>query len=98
VYKTNKHEQALKVLCDLHRDRQDENDTFARREFNLMKIQMDHESESSLTVCQMLKAPSMRKRLVIGFVTMAGGQLTGSLVVLSESITRPRVKILEIIN
>lgn len=72
------------MLCNLHKDPKDPDDTFARQEYALMKAQMDMEAESTLTVWQMLKAPSMRKRLILGFITMLGGQLTGVLVIGSK--------------
>lgn len=46
--------------------------------------QINFEEEQHMSVLQMFKIPSMRKRLIIGFLTMAGGQMTGLLVILSK--------------
>lgn len=84
MYSHGKAEQAEKVMVALHRDHSDPSDSFAHREFDLMKAQIDYEMETKKTILQHLKTPSMRRRFLLGFLTMSGTQFSGLLVILSK--------------
>ena len=80
-----RHEAAEKVLVKLHRDHSDPTDSFARKEYLIMKAQIELEAETPLSYTQAIKKPSMRRRFILGWLTMSGTQFSGLLVILSKS-------------
>ncbi|KIM97589.1 hypothetical protein OIDMADRAFT_44281 [Oidiodendron maius Zn] len=76
-------EKALKILCKLHHDPADVEDQFAHRELRFIKSQL----EVDLTLItqhgqwQLFTMPTYRRRSILGFVLMMGGQNIGVLVI-----------------
>jgi hypothetical protein len=76
-------ERALNILCKLHHDPNDIEDQFAHRELRLIKSQL----EVDLTLItehgqwQLFTIPTYRRRSILGFVLMMGGQNIGVLVI-----------------
>lgn len=76
-------EKALDILCKLHHDPADIEDQFAHRELRLIKSQL----EVDLTLItehgqwQLFTIPTYRRRSILGFVLMMGGQNIGVLVI-----------------
>lgn len=83
VYAHGKTEQAKAIMIRLHKDQQDPTDAFALHEFRIMKAQIDLEMQKNITIWQALQIPSVRRRFILGFVTMLGTQCSGLLVLLS---------------
>lgn len=74
-----KTEQAWAIVRDLHHAPNDADHSFAEQEFTLMREQILFEATNKVSVVEMLRTPSYRKRLVIGcglpFVLMSSGVL-----------------------
>lgn len=76
-------DKALAILCKLHHDPSDIEDHFAHRELRLIKSQL----EVDLTLItehgqwQLFTIPTYRRRSILGFVLMMGGQNIGVLVI-----------------
>ncbi|KAF2806030.1 general substrate transporter [Mytilinidion resinicola] len=88
LYAHGHEERALKTLIKLHKDKNDDSDTFARHEFSIIKAQTDLDMEKGMmTTWQALKISSVRKRFIIGFLAMMGTQCSGLLVLLTYSPT-----------
>jgi hypothetical protein len=68
-----------------------------RAEFELLRRQLVHERQESVTFVDMFKQPSRRKRCIIGWLTMFGAQGTATLVINSKSFdtkcTRPAANV-----
>ena len=75
--------KALEILCKLHHDPADVEDHFAHRELRFIKSQL----EVDLTLItehghwQLFTLPTYRRRSILGFVLMMGGQNIGVLVI-----------------
>ncbi|KAL5324740.1 hypothetical protein ACEPPN_009288 [Leptodophora sp. 'Broadleaf-Isolate-01'] len=82
LYAHGKTEQAKAIMIRLHKDQQDPTDAFALHEFRIMKAQIDLEMQKNITIWQALQIPSVRRRFILGFVTMLGTQCSGLLVLL----------------
>ncbi len=74
------------MLIKLHRDPSDPTNSFAEKEYLIMKAQIEMEIETRMTYRQAFAKPSMRKRFIIGWLTMSGTQFSGLLVILSEQL------------
>lgn len=76
-------EQAYGILCKLHHDPSDPEDHFARRELAL--IERQQAADATLLAkdgrWQLFTTPTYRKRLILAFLVMAGGQNNGTLVI-----------------
>jgi hypothetical protein len=70
-------------MIKLHKDHQDPTDAFALHEFKIMQAQIDLEMQKKITTWQALQIPSVRRRFILGFLTMLGTQCSGLLVLLS---------------
>ena len=74
-----KTEQAWKIVRDLHHAPNELDHSFAEQEFTLMREQILFETSNKVSVMEMLRTPSYRKRLIIGcglpFVLMSSGVL-----------------------
>jgi hypothetical protein len=79
-----RHEEAEQVLVKLHRDPSDPTNSFAAKEYLIMKAQIEMEIETRMSYRQAFAKPSMRKRFIIGWLTMSGTQFSGLLVILSK--------------
>lgn len=77
-------EDALKVLIKLHSGGSSTDHTFAENEYRILKAQIDFESQSRTTILDMMRRPPLRKRLIIGFITMFATQCIGTLVILGQ--------------
>lgn len=55
-----------------------------RSGFSLLQAQLVQEKRESLSVLDMFRRPAMRKRLIVGWLTMFGGQATATLVINSS--------------
>jgi hypothetical protein len=84
VYMQGRHEEAEAVFLLLHGDSSDPENTFAHKEYLIMQSQLSLEAEKRLTITAALKQPSMRKRFILGWLTMSGTQFSGLLVILSK--------------
>ena len=84
VYAHGRAEQAQMTMIKLHKDKQDPSNSFAMHEFTIMKAQIDLEMEKKRNTWDALKIPSVRKRFILGFLTMMGTQCSGLLVLLSK--------------
>jgi len=75
--------KALEILCKLHHDPADIEDHFAHRELRLIKSQLevDHQLITELGQWQLFTIPTYRRRSILGFVLMMGGQNIGVLVI-----------------
>jgi hypothetical protein len=80
-----RYEAARAVLIRCHGDSADPTNSFAKREYDSMKAQLDFELTANLSAMQMIRTPSLRKRFLLGWVVMSGLQFGGVLVILSES-------------
>jgi len=61
------------------------NDELAiRADFNLLQGQLMHEKLEELSFIDLFKRPSMRKRCIVGWLTMFGAQGTATLVINSK--------------
>lgn len=89
VYMHGKRDAAEKILCRLHKDPADPTNSFAHKEMRIIQAQVDMDVESSLTIRQAFKSPSLRKRFIIGWLAMSGTQFSGLLVILSISSPCP---------
>jgi hypothetical protein len=75
--------KALEILCKLHHDPRDVEDHFAHRELRFIRSQL----EVDLTLItehgqwQLFTLPTYRRRSILGFVLMMGGQNIGVLVI-----------------
>jgi hypothetical protein len=75
--------KALEILCKLHHDPADVEDHFAHRELRFIRSQL----EVDLTLItehgqwQLFTIPTYRRRSILGFVLMMGGQNIGVLVI-----------------
>ncbi|KAK5459528.1 hypothetical protein LTS15_003656 [Exophiala xenobiotica] len=76
-------QQALHILCRLHRDKTDPEDHFAHRELGLIKKQLEVDRVALLTdgKWQIFTKKTYRKRLILAFMLLAGGQNVGVLVI-----------------
>ncbi|EXJ69164.1 uncharacterized protein A1O5_08099 [Cladophialophora psammophila CBS 110553] len=83
LYMRSRPEDALKVLVKLHSSKSSVSHTFAEEEFKILKAQIDFESHSRLSILSILKRAPLRKRLIIGFVSMFGTQCIGTLIILA---------------
>lgn len=62
------------------------NDEMAiQAEFNLLQGQLRHEKLEELSLLDLFRRPSMRKRCIVGWLTMFGAQGTATLVINSKS-------------
>ena len=59
-----------------------------RAEFDLLYGQIKHERLEEHTLGDLFKKPSMRKRCIIGFLTLFGCQATGTLVINSKYLRK----------
>lgn len=71
------------MVTKLHQDKNNSTHEFAKQEFNIMSAQLDLEMEKKISTWNALKIPSVRKRFVLGFLTMLGTQCSGLIVILS---------------
>ena len=76
-------EKALAILCKLHRDPDDVEDRFAHRELRLIRSQLevDRTLITEHGQWQLFTIPTYRRRSILGFVLMMGGQNIGVLVI-----------------
>lgn len=81
-----KHDAAEENLVKLHRNSADPTHSFARKEYLLMKAQIDLEAESDQPLGKVLKNGSLRKRFIIGWLTMTATQSSGAIVILCKYI------------
>lgn len=79
-----RHEAAEAVLLKLHKDPSDPEDMYAKSEYLIMKSQIDLEAETQWSLSRAFTSPTLRKRFILGWLTMSGTQFTGLLVILSE--------------
>ncbi|OQV02316.1 hypothetical protein CLAIMM_07534 [Cladophialophora immunda] len=78
-----RHDEAYMTLCKLHHDPNNAEDHFARREMALIERQQaaDAAALAEDGKWQLFTAKTYRKRLILGFLIMAGGQNNGTLVI-----------------
>jgi len=76
-------DQALKTLRKLHHDPNDPDDHFARRELALIQRQqsIDAANIERDGKWQLFTVKTYRKRIILGFLILAGGQNVGTLVI-----------------
>ncbi|KAF7557364.1 hypothetical protein G7Z17_g637 [Cylindrodendrum hubeiense] len=85
VYIQGREAEAEATMIKLHRVKDDPTDSFARQEFMVTKAQLDLDMQNRTTVWNAFHIPSLRKRLIIGFLAMMGTQCSGLNVLLSYS-------------
>ncbi len=78
-------EEVLKILCRLHHDRNDPQDTFAHQELSLIHQQIveDKSQQEVHGKWQILTLKTCRKRLELACMIVIGTQNTGILVIAS---------------
>ncbi|KAK5189912.1 hypothetical protein LTR96_006117 [Exophiala xenobiotica] len=76
-------DQALKILCRLHQDANDPEDSFAHRELELVvqKTEADRAAKVSGGRWQLLTKKSYRTRFILALMLATGGQNCGILVI-----------------
>ncbi|KUJ12987.1 major facilitator superfamily transporter sugar [Mollisia scopiformis] len=76
-------EKALDILCKLHHDPADPEDHFAHQELRFIKSQLevDFALITEHGQWQLFTIPTYRRRSILGFVLMMGGQNIGVLVI-----------------
>jgi hypothetical protein len=76
-------DQALKILCRLHQDANDPEDSFAHRELDLVvqKTEADRAAKVSGGRWQLLTKKSYRTRFILALMLATGGQNCGILVI-----------------
>lgn len=76
-------EKALEILCKLHHDPADVEDHFAHRELRYIKSQLEVDINliTEHGQWQLFTMPTYRRRSILGFVLMMGGQNIGVLVI-----------------
>ncbi len=80
-------DDAYKVFKTLRAESSDDmigNEQAIKAEFDLLYGQIKHERLEEHTLGGLFRKPSMRKRCIIGFLTLFGCQATGTLVINSE--------------
>ncbi|KAH0842468.1 Sugar transporter family protein [Fonsecaea pedrosoi] len=82
LYLNGRVKEAEQTLVRLHQDRSDPSHSYAHREFQNIKAQLDLEAERKRTVWEGLKDPHMRKRFIFGFLVNTASQSSGSIVIL----------------
>jgi hypothetical protein len=80
----NHGEEAKRNLIMLHKSNDDQHHSFANKEFEIVKAQIDHEVQHHESLLHALKRRSMQKRFLIGWLAMSGTQASALLVVLSK--------------
>lgn len=77
------HEKALSILCKLHHDPSDLEDHFAHQELRFIQSQLevDHMLITEHGQWQLFTVPTYRRRSILGFLLMMGGQNIGVLVI-----------------
>jgi hypothetical protein len=81
-------EKALNILQKLHHNQNDSNDHFARRELGLIECQnaTDTANFENDGKWQLFTVKTYRKRIILAFLVMAGGQNVGTLVINNYSV------------
>jgi MFS family permease len=74
-------EEALKILCDLHRTPGDADNIAAREECHSIRSQLQLDASMPQGIIATLKIPSYRKRFLIGLFVQCIAQSTGVLVI-----------------
>ncbi|KAK7208416.1 MFS transporter [Myxozyma melibiosi] len=74
-------DDAQAIILRVHRDSADPDHRAAKLEFLQMEQQWQLERSSSVSWTDAFKKPHYRKRMIIGFCTLAAGQATGTLVI-----------------
>jgi hypothetical protein len=76
-------EKALAILCKLHHDPADIEDHFAHRELRFIKSQLkvDHQLITEHGRWQLFTIPTYRRRMILKFIPIMGGQNIGVLVI-----------------
>lgn len=72
-------------------DDENANEEALRNEFQLLRAQLIHEKHNAVSFIELFRRPSLRKRCMIGFLTMFGAQGTATLVINSMSLPRTLV-------
>lgn len=83
----NRDEEAHEVLIKLHKIKEDEHDTMARKEFYQMKkqVELDRQIKDTTSRFELFKTAPNRRRALVGFLLMWNNQFTGVLIVRSPS-------------
>jgi hypothetical protein len=76
-------QEALRILCRLHRDPNDPEDSFAHRELNLVckQIAEDNRAMQEGGKWQLFTKPTYRKRIILSCLVVIGTQNTAILVI-----------------
>ncbi|KAK5032811.1 hypothetical protein LTS07_004221 [Exophiala sideris] len=77
----DRHDDALRVLNRLHRNKDDPGNTFAHKEYLQIKEQHDEDERNKVTWAQMWLVRSYRRRSAAAFFIMFGSQMTATLLV-----------------
>jgi hypothetical protein len=77
-FKTTRAETTDSILTD---------EVAIRAEFDLLHGQLIHEKQNHIGFMDLFRHKSLRKRCIIGFITMFGAQGTATLVINSESMS-----------
>lgn len=86
MYTHGKTEAAKALILKLHEDIDDPTNAFALKEYAIMAAQLDLEAEKRISTFQALMIPSIRRRFILGFLTMLGTQCSGLVVILSKPL------------
>ncbi|SCV36687.1 related to sugar transporter [Fusarium fujikuroi] len=82
VIQHDRNDDALAVLTRIHHDAQDPDGHFAAREFHLIREQCTIDNaKGPVTYRELLTNIGNLKRVALGFLTMAGAQCTGTIVI-----------------
>ena len=86
LYTHDRADEAEKVLIALHKRADDPDHTFARKEIQIIRSQIDYERVNRLPVLEAFRKPSLQKRFVLGFLAMWNTQCSGLIVVLGKQL------------
>ncbi|KAJ9256499.1 hypothetical protein DTO207G8_2502 [Paecilomyces variotii] len=74
-------EEAYRSFCLTQVDDENADEEALRNEFQLLRAQLIHEKHNAVSFIELFRRPSLRKRCMIGFLTMFGAQGTATLVI-----------------
>jgi hypothetical protein len=80
-------EEAYKSFLMARAETADAHDTpTIQAEFDLLHLQLVHEKENAVSFADLFRQPHLRKRCIVGWLTMFGAQGTATLVINSTFI------------
>lgn len=84
----NRYDEAHDVLVKLHRTKEDQHDSMARKEFYQMKkqVELDRQIKAKTSRFELFKTAPNRRRALVGFLLMWNNQFTGVLIIANYGV------------